>query len=321
MALDRPARTRPHGRVLADSPPRYAPLPYPGIPRRWERASILEALRTWLAETGAPPRRQDWCGEGAEQAPSAQRKWMLEHPRWPSSSCVAGHFGTWSAALRAADLPVRTLTFETSVAERVETARRLQAGGASARAIANQLGVSVSSVHNYLRARSCPGCGGPLTSPSAERCATCTAHEPTVARIWTRDSVRAAIREWQAEHDRAPSYHEWTPSRARPGRWEAESPRWPSAAVVCDLYGDHENPWNAALLDAGADVRFRRWNDESARAALAAFWVRTGRPPGPADLGDPGWDGPHARTLRRRYRSVDEAWRELGPAPAADSSA
>jgi len=316
MAQHLPARTRPRGRDLAAPPPRYLPLPHPGTPRRWERASILQALRTWVAQVGGPPRRQDWCGERPERASSAQRKWMVEHPRWPSSSCVAAHFGSWSAGLQAANLPARKLTFDTSVAERVQTARSLAAAGATVRAIAHELGVSVSSVHNYLRAQPCPGCGGPMTNPGAARCAACTAHEPTVARTWTRESVRGAIQDWQAEHDRAPSYHEWTPSRSRPGRWEAESPRWPSAAVVCDLYRDHENPWNAALLDAGADVRFRRWSEDEARAALAAFWVRTGRPPSSADLGDPEWKGPHARTLRRRYDNVDAAWSALGPAPA-----
>jgi hypothetical protein len=165
------------------------------------------------------------------------------------------------------------------VAERVDTARRLAADGLPLRAIADELGVSLSSVNNYLRARSCPGCGGPVTSPRAARCATCTAHEPTIARVWTREGVGAAIRDWQAEHGRAPSYRDWTPSRTSPGRWEAESPRWPSAALVCDLYDDCENPWNGALLDAGADVRFRRWSEDAARVALAAFWVRTGRPP------------------------------------------
>jgi Homing endonuclease associated repeat len=88
------------------------------------RASIVDALRAWVAEAGGPPRRQDWCGERPASAASAQRKWMSEHPRWPSSSCVATHFGSWSAALEAAGLPARNLTFESSVAERVDAARR-----------------------------------------------------------------------------------------------------------------------------------------------------------------------------------------------------
>jgi hypothetical protein len=133
--------------------------------------------------------------------------------------------------------------------------------------------------------------------------------------VWSRDAVRAAIRDWREESGHPPTCRDWTPSRTCPGRWEAESPRWPSAAVVCDLYGDREDPWNAALEDAGAEVRFRRWGDDATRAALAAFWTRTGRAPTRADFADPAWSGPCLRTLRRRYGGLAAAWEALGPAP------
>jgi hypothetical protein len=316
MATSRSAHARPPSRAEVAAPaPRYAPVRHPGVPHRWDRASIGRALREWVAETASVPRRAEWCGEQPARAGSAQRKWMAEHPRWPSSSCVATHFGSWSAALEAADLPARSLTFHSSVAERVEAARRLAAAGLGLRAIAQALEVSVSSVGNYLRARPCPDCGGPVTSPRATRCGDCTAHEPAVARAWTREAVSDAIRDWHAEHGHPPTYHEWTPSRMSPGLWEAQSPRWPSAAVVCDLYRDRDDPWNAALVDAGASVRFRRWSDDAIRAALGGFWTRTGRAPTATDLRDPAWRGPRAPTLRRRYGGVAAAWRALGPAP------
>jgi hypothetical protein len=298
----------------------YRPMAHPGRPRRWQRDSILDALGDWLAQTGQVPRRNDWSGERRDEAGPSQRKWMREHPRWPSSSCVAAHFGSWSAALDAAGLPARKLTFETSVADRVTTARRLAAGGMTVGAIARVLEVSRSSVHNYLQARRCPQCGGPVSSPAAERCATCAAPRPAVSRTWTRGEVRAAIREWQAEHGRPPSHRDWTPSRRSPGRWEAENPRWPSAAVVCDLYADRSEPWNSALRDAGADLRLRRWSDDSVRSALADFWVAHGRSPSGPDLTGTHWRGPHAATLRRRYGGVAGAWSELGPAPGAPPS-
>jgi hypothetical protein len=241
---------------------------------------------------------------------------MREHPYWPSSSCVADHFGSWSKALHAAGLIERALSFDDSVAERVETAWRLRAAGHRIRAIAQELGVSVSTVHNYLRAGSCPQCGGPVASPRAERCIACTANEPTIERVWTRDTVREAIRAWTAEHGLAPSYHEWTPSRSFPSTWEADSPRWPSASIVCDLYGDYRNPWNAALLDAGAPLRFQRWSDDTIRAAFAEFWARIGRAPTNADLVRGQWNGPTARTLRKRYGTLSRAWDALGPVPA-----
>ena len=224
----------------------YRPLPHPGPRNRWTRGAILDALRSWVAETGRPPRRGDWSGERPERAGDAQRKWMREHPRWPSSSRVASHFGTWSAALREAALPARALTFPTSVSERVLEARSLAAGGFGLDEIADRLGVSRASAHNYLHARDCPDCGQAMTAPRAERCRECTRHEPTVMRVWTHDEASAAIRVWTEEHGHPPRYRDWTPNRRRPGRWEAESPRWPSASVVCGLFGS----WNAALAAA-----------------------------------------------------------------------
>src|SRR5262249_23273735 len=158
---------------------------HPGVPNRWSRAAIVEALRAWTDETGRPPRRQDWTGERPERAGDAQRKWMREHPRWPSSSRVAARFGTWSAALRAAALPARDLTFPTTVAERVLAARSLSDEGLGLAAIAARLGVSRASAYNYLQARDCPDCGRPMTGPRASRCRECTRHEPTIARAWT----------------------------------------------------------------------------------------------------------------------------------------
>jgi hypothetical protein len=321
MATARPAEVHALSRAAVASPaPRYVPVRHPGVPRRWNRASILEALRDWVRETGGPPRRQDWCGEQPANAGIAQRKWMREHPRWPSSSCVTSHFGSWSAALEAAGLPARSLTFESSVAERVEAARRMARAGLGLRAIAQALEVSVSSVNNYLRARPCPDCSGPMTSPRAARCGACAARDPSVPRPWTREAVRGAIRDWHAVHGAPPTYRDWTPSRTAPGLWEAESPRWPSAAVVCDLYGDRDDPWNAALADAGVVARFRRWSDDAVRAALAGFWARTGRPPIPADLRDPAWEGPGAPTLRRRFGGVAAAWSALGPVPGGSDA-
>ncbi len=316
MTTTRPAPPRGAGRagpVVSTSP--YVPVAHPGTPGRWSDEAVLRALRDWAAEMGGAPRRHDWSGEHPKQASAAQRKWMREHPYWPSSSCVAAHFGSWSSALQAAGLPARRLSFEDTVAERIQTARRLRAEGQRIKAIADHLGVSISTVHNYLGASACPQCGGLVASPRAARCSSCTAREPTIQRAWTRAAVRDAIRAWIAEQGRAPSYHEWTPSRSSPGVWEAASPRWPSAAVVCDIYADYRNPWNAAIADAGAPIRFRRWSDDSTRVALAELWTRIGRAPVAADLRAESWRGPTARTLRRRYGSVEQAWATLRPVP------
>jgi hypothetical protein len=109
------------------------------------------------------PRRIDWCGSAPERAGSAQRKWMREHPVWPSASCVTAHFGSWS---EAAGLKARSLTFDVPVAERVAEARRLHAAGLGIGRIAAEIGVSRSSAANYVRASRCPQCGAALLSPS-----------------------------------------------------------------------------------------------------------------------------------------------------------
>lgn len=322
MAITRPAQADRSGRTgVAPERAGYAPMTHPATPGRWDRRSIVEALSAWVAETNTVPRRTEWTGERPELAPAAQRKWMREHPRWPSSSCVAAHFGSWSKALRAAGLPARTLTFDNSVVERVETAWRLVADGHTIRETAEHLGVSISTINNYLRAATCPQCGGPVPSPQARRCITCTAREPTRPSPWSRESVRQAIRAWTEEHGVPPRYRDWTPSRSAPGRWEAESPRWPSAAAVCELYRERPEAWNAALADAGVRVCSRRWGDDAVRSALAAFWTRVGRPPTEADLRRGDWQGPSSRTLRRRYGDLERAWQTLGPAPTGTTTA
>lgn len=319
MSATRPAPAAGSSRAAtapAPSPPPYAPMCHPGTPGRWTDEAILRALRAWAEEMGRPPRRQEWTGERPGDAPPGQRKWMREHPYWPSSSCVADHFGSWTKALHAAGLIKRAFDPDDSVGGRVETAWRMRDRGYAVAAIADRLSVSRSTVHNYLRAGRCPQCGGPVVSPRAERCLACTAAEPTIPSTWSRDAIKQAIRAWTADRGRAPSYHEWTPSRSFPGAWEAESPRWPSAAVVCAAYDEFRNPWNAALADAGASLRFQRWSDEAIRAALAEFWMRTGRAPAPEDLRTTDWPGPTTRTLRRRYGSLERAWSTLGPVPA-----
>ncbi len=176
------------------------------------------------------------------------------------------------------------------MADRVHTARRLAASGVSVREIALALGVSRSSIHNYLQARFCPECGGPVTNPTAERCAACAASRPTVSRgrSTLARKVRAAIHAWTAEHGRPPSHRDWTPARGDPGRWEADSPRWPTAAVVCDLYA--EGPRSRGTLGIAARPRRRRRpappldaaDDSVQRGWLAEFWVAHGHRAGQA---------------------------------------
>ena len=84
-----------------------------------DRRAIVGALRGPMRRGAAPRRRA-----GRVAARRVDGRW---HPRWPSSSCAAAHFGSWGEAPASTWIPA----FESSVAERVESAQRLAAGGAA----------------------------------------------------------------------------------------------------------------------------------------------------------------------------------------------
>lgn len=79
---------------------------------------------------------------------------------------VTHHCGSWRSALAAAGLAEPPRERELGLRERVAAARRLRSGGASLAAIADTLAVDPSTVRGYLRATSCPDCGGPLVTPA-----------------------------------------------------------------------------------------------------------------------------------------------------------
>ncbi len=290
----------------------YTPLAHPSTPGRWDRATILAALQAWVREAGGVPRRQDWSGQRAEPVAAAQRKWMGEHPRWPSSSCVARHFGTWSAALEAAALPARAQRFEDTVAERVAAARRLAGAGVPVAAIAAALSVSASSVHNYLRAAPCPGCGGPVTNPNAARCAACTAHEATVARTWTRDAVRQPCAPGRPNTTTCPPT---TSGRRRArgraaGRPRARAGRAPPSSARCTAPGTPRCRTRAPARARGAGPT----------TPCAPPWPPSGPAPA-ARRPRPTWPRPRgtARTpapCAAVMAACSVAWDAVGPVPA-----
>jgi hypothetical protein len=75
------------------------------VPRRTaaaSRAEVLAALSAWTDRCGRAPARREW---GWQAGPESS--WVREFPRWPSASSVYTHFGSWSAALEAAGVPLR----------------------------------------------------------------------------------------------------------------------------------------------------------------------------------------------------------------------
>jgi hypothetical protein len=69
--------------------------------------AILEALRTWAAQYGEPPTIADWEPSRARRQRQEWRIERWESGDWPSARMVRNHFGTMSAAVRAAGLSAR----------------------------------------------------------------------------------------------------------------------------------------------------------------------------------------------------------------------
>ena len=285
----------------------------PGVPRRWDRASILGRCANGGADRQRAAARGLVRRAAADAGRRAQRKWMREHPRWPSSSCVAAHFGSWSAALEAAGLPARRLTFETSVAERVEAARALAAAGLSA--------ARRSRARSASRARASTTTCAPATARTAAagdqpaRDALPRLHRgtspPSRARGRAQRCARPSATGTPSTAARR-RYREWTPSRRDPGAGRPRARAGPAPPSSATSTPTRPDPWNAALRDAGADVRFRRWSDDAVRSALADFWARTG--------GRPRATTSSAATGAARTRPLCAAATAGSPRPGASSA-
>lgn len=86
----RTTRDHPGSRAVADLFGSWsAALEAAGLQRRWGRADVLEALRSWNAEHGRLPTSKEWQS--------------ADHRRRPTTHTVRTQFGTWSVALAAAD--------------------------------------------------------------------------------------------------------------------------------------------------------------------------------------------------------------------------
>jgi len=251
----------------------------PGRADAWTPERIVEAMHTWLARYGHPPRSYEWApstGRAAGLLRGDASVWELHYPCWPSTGTVAARFGSWCNGLRAAGLPARIPEHELPRAERVLAARRLAAGGMSAGAVADLLGVAKSTVAAYLRGGVCSACGGPLVCG-----AVCAACAPRRAPAETRERVLQALREWSAEHGRAPYQQEWG-WRAGPGSpWVTEFPRWPSASSV----RTHFNSWNGALRAAELPLRRRSgWTSDEILDAIRGWTAERASAPTYADF-------------------------------------
>ena len=104
----------------------------------------------------------------------------------------------------------------------------------------------------------CVDCGA-RTSYGSERARIpeprCTECARVFYRLWTREAIIRAIRDWAALHGEPPACADWSPymarnayhDEARARRYEAEHHLWPCHDTVFREFGS----WNAGIAAAG----------------------------------------------------------------------
>jgi len=296
-------------------PPRRPHLPYQTPRDTWDRDSCLAALKDWAQRFGRPPRAYEWSpphgrAMGLLDA-SVLCEWERSHPRWPSTGTVRRHCGSWWRALAAAGLsdpdPSRP---DLPLPDRVATACRLSVEGASHSTIADLLSVHPRTVAKYLKAATCPGCGGPIVTDGAGLCATCDRRRPKTR--FSAEAFTAALGAWVQETGGQPSWRDWSPTYATgEAKWAREHPRWPPASVANTLFGS----WRDALVAAGLQPKARGWTDGEIIEAVAGWAGEGGGPPRWEDWRHPPAGYPSAGTVTRRFGSWAAALRAAGLEP------
>jgi len=142
--------------------------------------------------------------------------------------------------------------------ERAEHIEALARRGLAVREIADELGLSPSTVHKYRRDPDgrrerelregyrgrCRRCGRPTDGsvgpiPGPRWCADCA---PLRRRRWSDEQLLEAIRDWIALTGAAPTIYDWSPAHAPDGhrgaaRYRAAPGRWPNASSVARRFG------------------------------------------------------------------------------------
>jgi len=293
------------------SPRRTTTRRYHTLPDTWDEQRILAAFREWTEEVGLPPRTYEWCPGAARSAGligPEECKWEREHPRWPGNTTVYRFFESWPAALEAAGIrPLFPPRPEGTLAERVESARRMHGAGESVRSIADAIGVRPATVRRYLKAHSCRACGEPVVG-DARFCHVCATRRGNPQR-WSREEAIAAVHRWIALEGRAPTLVDWRPLRhGGAPRWEEEFGDWPPSSVGRIVFGG----WSRMLEEAGVGANKPSWEPESILAALRAYAEEFGRPPAKQELEWPPAGYPSSRTVRRHFGSFTAGLRAAG---------
>lgn len=86
----------------APDTPSYGPRAAYGT---WDRAAIIEAIVEWTDQHGQPPSMMDWSPPLAihHGYPDRAERFRAQRPAWPYAAQVQKRFGTWNAAILAAE--------------------------------------------------------------------------------------------------------------------------------------------------------------------------------------------------------------------------
>ena len=103
----------------------------------------------------------------------------------------------------------------------------------------------------------CQHCGAPTQARNGKHdayshCKKC--HPGAIARKWTREQVRGAMRAWQQRYGTPPTSYDWSRThssrRGREALRRLQDREWPPPSTVSDVYGS----WAAARADAFPDA-------------------------------------------------------------------
>ena len=222
------------------------------VPRGPDAEEIIARLRDYEREHGGPPSLTEW-----------QRR-RLE----PSVNTIYRRFGSWPAALAAADMrspgSIRTEAISRWGETEIIAALRAHAAANGRAPDRGEWSQATAQHPSALRVRAVFG-GWRQALAAADIALT------PAKRRWSEDAIIALLRADAAAHGRPPRSSDW--NRA-PGR--------PNPGIVAKVFGS----WNAALEASGVGVAKKQgyWTKERILEALGGLERQLGRPPTSAEL-------------------------------------
>ena len=245
--------------------------------RRWTNDEILGAIRAWVGEHGRPPAWEEWNATNFR----------------PSASTVRRRFGSWRRGLRAAGVSSPAWVDDARGTYRWSDAEILDA----VCVWVTEHGRPPTWKEWRYAAPSHPSADlVAFRFGSVGRAVECAGFDSSgvgYGRMWGRDEILAAIRRWDLETGKQPSYTDW----------DIEHPGYPTNKPVVRVFGS----WSAAIRAAGYRPGCR-WSKRRVVGAMLEHVMRTGAWPGPIDWACP--DPDDQRPTVKQVRCLFGSWRQ-----------